>query len=64
MSLPLDAIATIFIFMIGLPAILLQTLPAEIRRTVLQERKQEVAAFTLGPLVLASIMVAVGLYLT
>jgi hypothetical protein len=64
MELPLDAIATIFIFMIGLPAILLQTLPAEIRRTVLQERKQEVAFFTIGPIVLASAMVAVGMGLT
>lgn len=64
MMMPLDAITTIFIFMIGLPAILLQTLPAEIRRTVLQERKQEVVIFTLGPLLLASAVVGVGVYWT
>ena len=63
MSLPLDAIATIFIFLIGLPAILLQTLPAEIRRAVLQERKQ-VALFTMGPIVLSAAVVALGLLLT
>lgn len=63
MALPLDSIATIFIFLIGLPAILLQTLPAEIRRAVLQERRQ-VALFTLGPILLAGSVVGLGVYLT
>ena len=62
--LPLDAIATFFIFMIGMPAILLQTLPAEIRRVVQDERRFEVALFTLGPLLLAAGVVGVGVYLT
>ncbi|MCG8419659.1 MAG: hypothetical protein MJE77_17135 [Proteobacteria bacterium] len=62
MELPLDAISTIFIFLIGLPAILLQTLPAEVRKIVLQERKQEVVVFTVGPIVLATILVIVGVY--
>ncbi len=61
MSLPLDPVATIFIFLIGLPAILLQTLPAELRRTVLRERKQ-VALSTVGPIVLAALVVAIGVY--
>lgn len=64
MLVPVDAITTIFIFMIGLPAILLQTLPAEVRRTVLQERKEEVALFTIGPIVLEGAVVALGVYLT
>lgn len=64
MQLPLDAITTIFIFMIGLPAILLQTLPPEIRRTVLQERKHEVVLFTVGPLCLATLFVGLGVWLT
>lgn len=63
MQLPLDSLATIFIFLIGLPAILLQTLPAEVRHTVLKERKQ-VVAFTLGPIVLAALVVGQGVYLT
>jgi hypothetical protein len=63
MELPLDSIATIFIFLIGLPAILLQTLPAEVRHTVLKDRAQ-VALFTLGPIVLSILGVAVGAYLT
>jgi hypothetical protein len=63
MAFPLDSFATIFIFLIGLPAILLQTLPAEIRRAVLQERRQ-VALFTLGPIVLAGSVVGLGAYLT
>lgn len=62
--LPLDAIATFFIFMIGMPAILLQTLPAEIRRVVQDERRFEVALFTLGPLLLAGLVVGLGAYLT
>ena len=62
--LPLDAIATFYIFMIGLPAILLQTLPAEIRQVIIEERKFEVALFTLGPLSAATAVVAVGVYLT
>lgn len=64
MDLPLDAIATIFIFLIGLPAILLQTLPAEVRKVVLQERKQEVVMFTVSPIVLAALLVSVGIYLS
>lgn len=63
MSLPLDSIATIFIFLIGLPAILLQTLPSEVRHTVLKERRQ-VALFTLGPIVVAVMVVALGVYFT
>lgn len=63
-ALPIDAIATIFIFMIGLPAILLQTLPADIRYTILHERKSEVVLFTVGPLVLAGLMVTAGVLLT
>ncbi|ACY15840.1 hypothetical protein [Haliangium ochraceum] len=63
MSLPLDSLATIFIFLIGLPAIFLQTLAAEVRHTVLKERRQ-LALFTLGPIGLAFLTVAVGVYLT
>ncbi|WP_428267796.1 hypothetical protein [Haliangium sp.] len=63
MALPLDSVATIFIFLIGLPAILLQTLPAEVRHTVLQERRQ-VAVFTVGPIVVATLAVIAGAYLT
>lgn len=63
MELPLDSLATIFIFLIGLPAILLQTLAAELRHTVLKERKQ-VAAFTVGPIVLGMLVVGQGVYLT
>ena len=39
-SIPVDAITTVFIFLVGLPAIMLQILPSEIRRTVIQERAQ------------------------
>lgn len=63
MDLPLDSIATIFIFLIGLPAILLQTLAPEVRHTVLKDRAQ-VAAFTIGPIVAAVAVVVVGVYLT
>lgn len=63
MALPLDSIATIFIFLIGLPAILLQTLAAEVRHTVLKDRTA-VAFFTITPIVVASMLVALGLYLT
>jgi hypothetical protein len=63
MALPLDSIATIFIFLIGLPAILLQTLPSEVRYTVLKNR-QQVALFTLGPIVVAVMVVALGVYMT
>ncbi|HWN71953.1 MAG TPA: hypothetical protein VNM90_30145, partial [Haliangium sp.] len=63
MALPLDSIATIFIFLIGLPAILLQTLPSEVRYTVLKDR-QQVAVFTLGPIVAAVMVVALGVYMT
>jgi hypothetical protein len=63
MALPLDSIATIFIFLIGLPAILLQTLPSEVRYTVLKDRRQ-VAVFTLGPIVAAVVVVALGVYST
>lgn len=63
MALPLDSIATIFIFLIGLPAILLQTLASEVRHTVLKDRTA-VAFFTITPIVAASMIVALGLYLT
>jgi hypothetical protein len=64
MALPsLDAIATIFIFLIGLPAILLQTLPPEVRHTVLKDRLQ-VAMFTIGPIAVAVLVVGLGIYLT
>lgn len=64
MALPsLDSISTIFIFLIGLPAILLQTLPAEVRHTVLKDRAQ-VAVFTIGPIALAVVVVGLGVYLT
>jgi hypothetical protein len=63
MALPLDSIATIFIFLIGLPAILLQTLAAEVRHTVLKDRTA-VVFFTITPIVVASMLVALGVYLT
>ncbi len=63
MALPLDSIATIFIFLIGLPAILLQTLAAEVRHTVLKDRTA-VAFFTITPIVAASMLVGLGLHLT
>ena len=62
MEIPLDAIGTIFIFLIGLPAILLQTLAPEIRRTVMQWRVQLVG-FTMAPIVVSGAVFAVGIWL-
>lgn len=63
MSIPLDAITTIFIFLIGLPALLLQSLAPELRKVVRQSRWQLVS-FTILPIVISGIIVAGGIWLS
>ncbi len=63
MSIPLDAVTTIFIFLIGLPALLLQSLAPELRKIIRQYRWQLIS-FTILPLFLAGILVAAGIELS
>ncbi len=60
MSIPLDAITTIFIFLIGLPALLLQSLAPELRKVV-RRRRWQLISFTMLPVFFAGIVVAVGI---
>lgn len=59
MSIPIDAIATVFIFLIGLPAILLQTLAAELRKVVVKRRRQLIVS-TFAPILLSLVVAAAG----
>lgn len=63
MSIPLDAITTIFIFLIGLPAVLLQTLAPELRKIV-RQRRWQLISFTILPLVISGLIVAGGIALS
>jgi hypothetical protein len=60
LPIPIDAIATVFIFLIGLPAIFLQTLPSEIRRVVLKRRRQLVT-YTFIPIAFSGLVVVAGI---
>lgn len=62
-ELPLDALTTIFIFLIGLPAVLLQTLAPELREIVRKRRKLLVAV-TILPIIISALIVLVGIALT
>jgi len=60
MSIPLDAIITIFIFLIGLPAFTLQILDRELRRIVLKWHSQLIF-YTIVPILLSGVVFALGL---
>lgn len=62
MHLPLDAITTIFIFLIGVPAILLQQLAPELRKVV-RRRKLQLVFFTVLPIFVAGVIVTCGMWL-
>ncbi len=60
MSIPLDAITTIFIFLIGLPALLLQSLAPELRK-VIRQRRWQLISYTILPILLSGALVSVGI---
>ncbi len=60
-KIPLDALTTIFIFLIGLPALLLQTLAPELREIV-RKRRLQLAVFTTLPIGVAGVTVALGVW--
>lgn len=62
MHLPLDAITTIFIFLIGVPALLLQQLAPELRKIV-RRRKLQLILYTVLPIFIAGTIVTFGMWL-
>ncbi len=63
MSIPFDAIVSFLIFLIGLPAILLQTLPSEIRKVVLKQHGRLIF-YTFIPFAVAISVVSTGIGLS
>lgn len=59
-DLPLDALTTIFIFLIGLPAVLLQTLAPELREIV-RKRRTQLVLITILPIFISGVIVFSGL---
>ena len=55
-EIPFDALVTFFVLLIGLPAVVLQSLPAEIRRVL--EKRRRLLARDLGLPILGGILVA------
>lgn len=62
MHLPLDAITTIFIFLIGVPALLLQQLAPELRKIV-RRRTLQLVISTALPIFIAGALVSFGMWL-
>src|SRR5262245_41334238 len=60
-TIPLDALTTIFIFLIGLPALLLQTLAPELLEIV-RKRRAQLAFFTILPIAVAGVVVMAGVW--
>jgi hypothetical protein len=60
-AIPLDALTTIFIFLIGLPALLLQTLAPELLEIV-RKRRTQLAFFTIFPIAFAGAVVIAGVW--
>ena len=62
-EIPFDAIATFFIFLIGLPAIVFQWLAPEVRQVVVK-RWQELVLDSGLPVLAGLVLLGVGIYLT
>lgn len=62
-EIPFDAIVTLFVFLVGIPAIVLQALPVETRLLVTKRWRRLVAA-VMWPIVLALAVVIVGVLVT
>lgn len=58
-DIPFDAVTTLFVFLIGVPAIVLQTLPSDIRRVVIKRWRRLLADLAI-PVVLALLLVWTG----
>jgi hypothetical protein len=58
-EIPFDALVTFFVLLVGLPAVVMQSLPAEIRRVL--EKRWRMLAVDLGtPLTVASVVATLG----
>lgn len=57
-EIPFDALVTFFVLLIGLPAVVLQSLPAETRRVI--EKRRSLVARDLGLPILVAVGVAAG----
>jgi hypothetical protein len=58
-EIPFDALVTFFVLLVGLPAVVMQSLPAEIRRVL--EKRWRMLALDLGtPLAVASVVATLG----
>jgi hypothetical protein len=61
-AIPFDAITTLLVFMVGVPAVVLQTLPPEVRQVVTKRWERLLASIGL-PVLAALLVVAAGLLL-
>jgi len=60
--IPFDPVITIVVFLIGVPALVFQFMPSDVRRVVFdKERKKNLIQYLGFPLILASLLIIVGI---